>query len=108
MWLGRLAELVALLGDNATAEALWCAMGDELIAGGMSSRQASAIALRRVKLGAMLLAGSEQREAAVALGISERTAKYDAQRLRHVVESGDLELRPVGSSPRLQRPRRPR
>lgn len=49
---------------------------------GMDGRDASRVALRACKLCVMLLAGVEQKAAARELGVSERTAKLDAQRLR--------------------------
>lgn len=112
-WLGSLAEFTAMEGDDC-AVTLWdvlCAMlTDE---DGMDPRKASEVALRCTKLGGRLLRGEEQRAAALALGVSERTGKTDAQRLRRIVESGALRFpagrlpTPPGDPARVRTGRRP-
>jgi hypothetical protein len=66
---------------------LWGELYDSLMARGMHWRPAFHIALRQVRLAIYLLAGLEQRAAARALGVSERTAKYDAQHLSRVLRA---------------------
>lgn len=81
-WLGALAYLVKCEGPRDSGRILWESIRDEWIAEGHDPHWASERAARAVKLGREILLGVEQREAAQELGMSERTAKRDVQRLR--------------------------
>jgi hypothetical protein len=88
-WLMRLSWLFEMDPRGFPAKLLR-ALDESLRAEGKRGRTASRIALRQSRLVVMLLDGHEQRTAARALGVSERTAKYDVAHVRRVEASRKL------------------
>jgi hypothetical protein len=105
-WLAGLAHALELHGGRDFPTALIDAIYHQARDDGMGGRDASRVALRCCKLALLLLDGRRspasrrpQRVLAVELGVSERTGKLDAQRLRRVLESHVLLRRgPIGQS----------
>lgn len=91
-FLNALARRLDELGGDELIQRLFNALDEQLRTDGVDARDAFRIAVRGCRLAVLLLAGREQRAAARELGISERTAKYDAQRLRRVVHGDELAL----------------
>jgi len=92
-WLTTLGDALRFRYDTASDwnAALSSALEDQLRTDGMKERRArDRVTLRCCRLAVLLVAQMKQQDAARYLGVSERTAKRDAQRLRRVVESGAL------------------
>lgn len=66
------------------------ALHEQLAGEGMDPVAASRIALRASRLAVLLLARYPQRQAGGLLGVSDRRAKHDAQRVRRVVQARSL------------------
>ncbi len=71
--------------QDRLARAMYWPLFEHLRGSGTDARSASTLALRQAKLAVYLMRGYEQREAAEALSVSERTAKSDARQIRAVI-----------------------
>jgi hypothetical protein len=80
-WLEGLAR--AFEADPAGApQALYWALYDDAAKVGMHWRTAWRVSVRRTRLAVLLLDGQQQQRAAKQLGVSTRTAEYDAAAVR--------------------------
>lgn len=83
---GPLLDEVLGVGEPARSRALYLLLVSQLLEEGVDAVTASRAALRQARLFVFLLElRYQQREAAAALSVHERTAKLDAVRLRAVL-----------------------
>lgn len=89
-WLWRLEQALKAHGWQSFVSSLSFELDRLAREDGLTGEDASRVALRTARLCLLLLAGVEQKAAARQLEVSERTAKYDAARLRRAVSRGYL------------------
>lgn len=83
---GPLLDEILAVSEPARSRALHLLLETQLLDEGVDAEQASRAALRQARLFVYVLElRYSQREAAVELGVHERTAKLDAVRLRSVL-----------------------
>jgi hypothetical protein len=90
-WLWRLEQALKAHGWQSFVSSLTVELDGLAREDGLTGEDASRVALRTARLCLLLLAGVEQKAAAQQLGVSERTGKYDAARLRRAVSRGYLQ-----------------
>lgn len=90
-WLWRLEQALRAHGWQSFLSSLTFELDRLAREDGLEGEHASRVAARSARLCIFLLAGVEQKVAAGQLEVSERTAKYDAARLRRAVSRGYLQ-----------------